>query len=296
MMILTWLVIVLSSCNRSSGMPPMDVIALTHTSQKQTPLIAEQNSKRSFYFPYAPNVMQTQTHSPTEVPGIGGGESQEQSEINDLEFSPDSANTIPPEDVLEEIEYVIGAQGGGGGGLPTCPTPMFSSGDQREIYKFESMETAYFFTCGWQPEEDITVTVFWPDSNVTTYDETAETKENCDFSEFRSGCFMSTNFPTTLENPEGWYHFSFSGRSSTIHASVYFKRPPKANIYLLKKNDYFINSCPSKLLGYLLSRKTPRESFLKEKLLHGKILKWMKMENYLSIQNLIQMPILQLEK
>lgn len=131
-------------------------------------------------------------------------------------FTLNYANLIPPEDVLQEIDFY----GGGGGGLSCImgtysqPTIILDPSDG------ELMTESTMITCGWQKQETLTGKIQYPDGRI--------------ISTAIPGDYLS--FAPTLDAPPGLYIFRIIGKNETVESNAYFYKPNGPRLYEINPN------------------------------------------------------------
>jgi hypothetical protein len=155
----------------------------------------------------------TNTPTPTEV-------------ITD-NFSPDAANDVPPDDVLEEVSFYAG------GGGPECagnyPQPTISSDPSDQ----EQMILVRFITCGWKNGQSLKGTVTAPDGRVMRGSLTIFQGGNAYGAEL--------TFRAKLSDPAGLYTFRLTSKEANLETNAYFRQPRGPHLYKLD-NEHILLS------------------------------------------------------
>jgi hypothetical protein len=125
-------------------------------------------------------------------------------------FSVDSSNTVPPEDILHEINWFGGA-GGGGWEEGPCEEPSI---DAEGSDPYEPLDVIVIGSCGWQPGEIVTVKLTKPDGVVV--------------SETRDGLW----YELALDDPLGEYEVVFQGESVELRATAIVALPEEPRLYI----------------------------------------------------------------
>jgi hypothetical protein len=142
------------------------------------------------------------------------------SPTQDLTFSLNSGNTIPPGDVIQEVGFF-----GGAGGTPDCygdtTDPYMYEDDYGPDYKYELMQQILVILCNLPENADVNVITSLPDN--TTRQEILKTND--------SGKLFYYYVPL-LDSPAGMYTFSFDSSEDNFEKSVEVVRPDGPRLYL----------------------------------------------------------------
>lgn len=137
----------------------------------------------------------TVTNTPTSIPSVN--------------FSLSDINRLPPQDIFDEVSYY--GQGGDPAWCETASTvPVACEFPTEAEYLMPVSMTTY----GWQNNETIQVTIDLPDG-VSRLDSVR--------SDATKQAFFS--FKPAHDDPVGFYTFTFSGKSGTIIATIYYYKP-----------------------------------------------------------------------
>jgi hypothetical protein len=165
----------------------------------------------------------TKTPSLTDTPRDDLSDNSE--EASSVTFSITSSEKTPPEDVLQEVGYY---EGGGPGS--SCdieyqvPTVIFPP---QEV-EFKQIATVY--TCGWQPDELVQITVKLPNGDVLLSQQVrARTDHQSTTASF---CSVSFDHKVDIDSPLGSYAYSLDGNSGSVHGSFYVKSPTEPRLYV----------------------------------------------------------------
>ena len=137
-------------------------------------------------------------------------------------YSINSANTVKPEDVLTEVYYEMG-----GGGV-SCAYENLKNlkvvGENEDEYG-EWLQALPIFVCGWQKEQTVQITVELPNGkSVVEYLQTTYDIDNY--------ILLYVYYPK-LGDPEGTYHFTFSGEDGSIGHKIEIFFPSEPRMYYL---------------------------------------------------------------
>lgn len=149
-------------------------------------------------------------------------------------MSPPQEDT--PEDILQEVVYVGGANGGGGCGKGySNPTVMSVSsllpGERSSMTQdFELHDTLYISTCGWGSSELVTATIQYPTGGTESHALRTELYDLGDGTFIEAGIDIS--FTTSLSDPAGVYTFTFEGENGEVRQEVMFVEPVGPRLYL----------------------------------------------------------------
>ncbi len=139
-------------------------------------------------------------------------------------FDLNTANKIPPSDILNQISY--SGRGGGESCKPisyTTPTIVEKSKNNIEL-----MESAYMAVCGWAKNEKLTGSVTFPNGQTQTL-AVQITTSNGNYAGFMK-------FRPSITDPSGQYTLTMTGKTNSIQTVVNFSIPRQPYIYTLDKN------------------------------------------------------------
>lgn len=167
----------------------------------------------------------TKSAPAVDVPASGGGAAAVPV------LTRDSLNTVPPQDIIQEIGYF----GGAGGGGDICydadksgPTFWYLS-----QYSSELMEYTGATVCNLQPGERVNVRVEKPNGKVLDSHVTAEAGTS-------TSAFASFAYLPLADDPAGTYTFTFSGSGWSLDYTHQVIEPKSARLYEYKSNLYFL--------------------------------------------------------
>lgn len=150
----------------------------------------------------------------TNIPAIGGSEVVGAG-IPVETFSISSSHQTAPEDILKEVMSYFG-QGGPGdegcwGNDESSPAPTSS-----QTRYLELGDSARVSMCGWQADELVDITIWFPDGRTTN----GKARAGSDGG-------ITYNFDTEPSDPPGLYHLLFEGKSRKVEDFIHFMKPPE---------------------------------------------------------------------
>lgn len=150
-------------------------------------------------------------------------------------FSIDNADTVPPENIFEEVSFAISGGGGGPGECPyhdpSSPTIGLDT-DNRIILDEGETELIKFTVCGWEFDEKINVMIKTP-SGTEVNDSIMATRPYFSNNPNDAMSFAVTDFEYLLDAGEyGKYEFAFEGKSGFIKNVVTVISPDLKMSYL----------------------------------------------------------------
>ncbi|MFC1878915.1 hypothetical protein ACFLZW_03280 [Chloroflexota bacterium] len=135
-------------------------------------------------------------------------------------FSSSNSEKSPPNDVHEELYFGAGA-GGYAGCFGINSGPMIVAGDISCSSDNELHRIIDLYSCGWQDQETVNITLTLPDGRIVT--ETAKF-------EYPSAVIFEYK-PHILEDPPGNYDFVFEGQSGQVEYNIDVKQPIGPRFY-----------------------------------------------------------------
>src|SRR6266498_818399 len=151
-------------------------------------------------------------------------------------FSADHANTVPPDEILNEIGYF--GRGGGGPSWYCMEEGKLVSYSEPTILldpvDTELMLESVFVTCGWSRFGGLIGTITYPDGRIETH-------------KLRSNLLGTgiLSFTPTLSDPEGIYQFEISDKRTSLESNAYFRFPSVPRLYELNDTQLlFYNFLP----------------------------------------------------
>ena len=148
----------------------------------------------------------------------------EQPSVETFTFSTD--NQIAPESVLQEIAFALGAGGPDEGELGHCEGTFEQPDLGNPIIENPLLhERINIHTCGWQTDENVTLTITYPDGRIHEPQQ-IQANDNPPYPP------VSISFKTDILNdPPGDYEFAFSGESGTIKHLIAIQNPEGPQLY-----------------------------------------------------------------
>jgi hypothetical protein len=129
-----------------------------------------------------------------------------------------TANTIPPDDILQEISYA---------GSPVYITPTFTDTGLAIYQRYETETepgcTINVYGCGWQDQEQITVRVLYPDHSERSYAAQALSSSAYPIAD--------VYIPLAPSDPVGEYQITFDGPSGRISKTIPVVAPSGPAVY-----------------------------------------------------------------
>lgn len=137
-------------------------------------------------------------------------------------FSLTCANTVPPENVLDEVNF---GGTGGGDGKPECNSP-----DDAPLLKFVTKTPDWLapitiYSCRWGRQQEIQVNITTSDNRVL-----GETVLSNDI----TPGFLEYVFYPTIDSQPGWYVFNFKGYYGELTVNVYVTMPDGSRMYFIE--------------------------------------------------------------
>lgn len=153
--------------------------------------------------------------------------------VESASFAPDQLPPFDPrrpEDILQEVAFFPGA--GGGGGV-TCYDRYEAAWNTHRphaleaVTQWEWLDLTWVSTCGWTPQENITVTIWEVNSGVL------------DLREVKADDWGGATIDFLLDpsHAPGTYHFTFSGATGEVMAEIRVNPPPPGPILYKLAND-----------------------------------------------------------
>lgn len=133
-------------------------------------------------------------------------------------------------EIIEEIAFF----GIGGPGGVKCAVPQTRPIFDEEVSAGEIMDTVSLSSCGWQPDEMVTVTMTDPLGQSVSFELKAEVQE---YSDNPSG-FVDLDYQPPLDAPAGDYTFSLQGSSGEVATTVNFSQPEGAHLVPLSDDPF----------------------------------------------------------
>jgi len=164
-----------------------------------------------------------------------------QVQIPKADFSLPSINTVPPEDILEEITY--SATGGGDAGCPILTSP-----ELRLSEKYEWAEGIGVNSCGWKSDEPVQVTITYP--NKHSESEIVNALWDGSVSLWRR----------SVDLPIGQYHFYLKGENGVLEDTAILQVGNTPLIY--GENDLFLSGFKKHEKVRLLLYKSQPSSYM----------------------------------
>lgn len=146
--------------------------------------------------------------------------------LPDLEFDPETANTVPPEDVFEEVVFF--GKGAGFCDQPPYPEPTIIEAP----HDGELMSQSSLVACGWENDEVLTGTIQYPDGR--TLIQYIETKSMNEVS------YGQLVFTPILDDPAGTYTLTLEGRDGIVTAAVEVRSPDGPRLYRMDPLHIFL--------------------------------------------------------
>lgn len=142
---------------------------------------------------------------------------------NAIEFNSSTASTIPPADILQEVSWY----GGGGLGLSTCENPTRGVFRQYKLGQIEPGCVIDVYTCGWQNNEGLNVTVEYPNGYKKSFSTSAGFPTNY------TSKYPMVDIPYQLSasDPVGVYKIFVSGSSGEAEDDVSVVSPTSPSVY-----------------------------------------------------------------
>lgn len=165
-------------------------------------------------------IPEPRNYNETEEPQQTDYATEPVSNISDS-FDLSSANKIPPDGILEEIEYY--GQGGRDCYDLTYPEVKIDFPPTDEELMVESM----MISCGWQEDDIVTGTIIYPDGRSAS--KTIELEEDMSGNTFAA----KLRFAPTLDDPVGTYTFIIEGDRGKVSATASFREPVGARIFFV---------------------------------------------------------------
>ncbi len=142
--------------------------------------------------------------------------------LKSVTFDLDTAKTVPPSDILNQISFT-GRGGGEGCKSKSYPTPIIV--DQAKSTT-DLMDSIFLVTCGWEANEQLIGHVTFPNGKRQTVPVEMYTSN--------TGVYVGVaNFAPFITDPTGTYKLTITGRSTTLEVVSKFRMPEKPTIYKL---------------------------------------------------------------
>jgi len=140
-------------------------------------------------------------------------------------FSLDNADKVKPEDVLNELSY---SGAGGGGGPGECPfyDPEFPTvGSEGSLSSnYIALKSIDLKSCGWELNEEVSVTVELPDGNTHIETVVALRPDTSDYVRGERKAIIEFKY-SQPKDLYGKYKVTFFGKSGVVSTKVYIQSP-----------------------------------------------------------------------
>jgi hypothetical protein len=194
--------------------------------------------------------------SPTPV--LQATLTDEPDKIPVVKFIRASSQTTTPEDVLKEIAIFDPGGGGGGGCDPFRPNdhPLIVTPDEYSRQSEQILDlglSIWIITCGWKPQEVVTVTVIAPNG-----DSASQQEQEIGTAKYPNGVFYKLQ--TRPSDLVGKYTVAFEGASGRLEYSVTVKAPGSPRVYREENKLWpygFLPNEPVRVLVYDWSNEKP---------------------------------------
>lgn len=182
-------------------------------------LVTYANTARRFLPPaHTLQIMAAATKTPTRLPT--------KTPIKTVhEFKRGTINTIPPQNILDEVFYYLG-----GGGGEVCD-PSIAEGKLYVARKPQAsvlMTQSTMIVCGWKKGEVLKAKIIYPNG--------IEVKSSIAAIEDDRRYYGRLDLKPAITDPIGNYTFVIEGQAGTVRETAYFKKPIGPHLFIADKN------------------------------------------------------------
>lgn len=143
-------------------------------------------------------------------------------------FDINQTQTIAPDNILLEVTYF---PGGGTGKICVGDFVTLPSAVESHI-EIEILATDYLYACGWRDEQDVTLTTYYPNGEITT--------QNLSMGIDGNYYYAGVRLLYGLQDPEGIYKYVFESGGERVEATASVYKANAARLFRIDNTHLFL--------------------------------------------------------